>query len=163
MRKRGLRIGGHPVHPGLTDLPIGLFIGSLILDIVFLSTGDRMWWTFSFWTIAAGVVLVIPTAVTGLIDLLAVPRGHPAVRIGVYHLVANVSATALLAIGWFFRRADAQTVAYALSWVGIGVLLIGGWLGGSMVFRHGIGTEAYARGEEKPEEALRRPLEKVHR
>ncbi len=96
--KRGLRCFGHPVHPMLTHLPVGLLTTSPAWEAAGLFTGHASWWTVGFWVTAVGVATSVPAAVTGVIELLALSEEH-----------------------------RARDVA------------IGGWHGGHLVYREGIG------------------------
>ena len=63
-------IAGHPMHPILITLPIGLFVGTLLFDIVFWQTGRDAFATGALWLLGAGIVGAALAAVTGLIDFL---------------------------------------------------------------------------------------------
>ena len=47
---------GHPIHPMLVPLPIGLWIFSLICDLVFAANGNAQWQTTAFFTLGGGIV-----------------------------------------------------------------------------------------------------------
>jgi uncharacterized membrane protein len=76
--KNAPRLRGHSAHPPLTDFPIALLAISLVWDIVALSTGSDVWWQLAFWSQVAGLVAVVPTALTGFIEYIVLPEGHPA-------------------------------------------------------------------------------------
>ncbi len=142
---RKIRIAGPPVHPMLAGFPIALFTMSFIWEIVALL--DARWWLFSFWNLVAGLALAAPTVITGLIDHAAVPRGSPAEKTGLWHPSANFTALlsfggSLIAMGGPAPPASGRmTLALGLSAFGLAVIFAGGWLGGHLVFRHGVGVE----------------------
>ena len=47
-------IGGHPIHPMLVPLPIGLWVFSFVADLIFLWRGNPAWETVAFYTLAGG-------------------------------------------------------------------------------------------------------------
>lgn len=137
------KLFGHAIHPILIVYPLGLLSTAVIFDVIFLVTGNSMWATVSFWMIAAGVVGGLLAALFGLIDYLNIPNGTRAKRIGLLHGLTNVFVMALFAISWWLRAGDAAappTVALALSFIGVGAALLGGWLGGELVERLGVGV-----------------------
>jgi uncharacterized membrane protein len=118
---------GHPLHPGLTDLPIGFWTSAFLLDIL----GGQRAASASRTLIGAGVLSALPTAVTGLADLPTLPA--PKRRVAVVHAVSNSLATLLYVKSWSLRR------RHHLGGVGVGVVAataatVGGYLGGWMAF-----------------------------
>ncbi|MCL6646243.1 MAG: hypothetical protein K6U88_15010 [Dehalococcoidia bacterium] len=62
-------IAGHPIHPTLVAVPIGLFVWTLVSDIVFLARGrDQMWYDIAFWTGIAAIVTALVAALPGFGD-----------------------------------------------------------------------------------------------
>lgn len=134
---------GHPIHQMIIVFPLGLLPTSLVLDLITLANKDPRWSEFAFWLIAAGVVSGLVAAVFGLIDWLAIPPNTRAKSIGTLHGVGNVVVVGLFIVGWFLRRphpGDPGAIALALSFIGIGLALVTGWLGGELVDRLGIGV-----------------------
>lgn len=146
-----LRIAGHPVHPILTDFPVGLWALSFVWDIVAISTGNPLWWTISFWTMLVGLLMALPTAVTGLIDFTGIRDTDPARRTAILHMVLNVSVASLFLINLLLRGGSEPParpgLAVLLTGISVVILGLGGWFGGKLVFVHGIGTEKKAEAE----------------
>jgi uncharacterized membrane protein len=141
------KLFGHAIHPILIVYPLGLLSMAVIFDVIHLVTGNPTWATVSFWMIAAGIVGGLLAAVFGLIDYLNIPNGTRAKRIGLLHGLTNVLVVALFAVSWLLRRDTPEvppTLALALSFVGAGAALLGGWLGGELVERLGVGVAANA-------------------
>ena len=93
-------IKGHPIHPMLVGIPIGLWIFSLVADLVYkLGLGDESWARTAFLCIGGGIVGALLAAVPGLFDLLSLsdPRVK---RIGVLHMSVNLVAVALFVLVW---------------------------------------------------------------
>jgi uncharacterized membrane protein len=135
---------GHPIHPILIVFPLGLLITAVIFDVVNLVTGDATFATVSFWCIAAGIVGGLLAAVFGLIDWLYIPDGTRAKSIGLWHGLTNVAVVVLFAASWLLRRGDAayepSTLAFVLGLIGVGLGGLGGWMGGELVDRLGVGV-----------------------
>ena len=145
---KGARLFGHPVHPVLTDFPIALWSISLLSDVVGLWRGEAAYRQFAFWAIAVGLVIAVPAIVAGLIDYAAIPQGHPAIKGATWHMWVMLSAAiaygcSLIAhIGRFASSSFAIWMSIGSSAAGLVLLIIGGWFGGEMVFRYGIGSQS---------------------
>ena len=133
----------HPIHPILIPFPLGLLSASVVFDVVYLITGNGKWSEISFWMIAAGVIGGLAAAVFGLIDWLAIPSGTRAKSVGSWHGASNVMVVVLFVVSWLLR-ADASdqpgAVPIVRSFVGVGLVSLGGWLGGELVGRLGVGV-----------------------
>jgi uncharacterized membrane protein len=137
------KLFGHAIHPILIVYPLGLLSTGVIFDIIYLVTVNPTWATISYWMIAAGLVGGLLAAVFGFIDYLNIPNGTRAKRIGMLHGLTNVFVMVLFAISWVLRSGAPEaptTLALALSFVGVGAALLGGWLGGELVERLGVGV-----------------------
>ena len=137
------RIFGHAIHPILIVYPLGLLSAAVIFDVIYLVTANPTWTTVSFWMIAAGIVGGLLAAVFGLIDFLNIPSGTRAKRIGLMHGLINLGVMVLFIGSWLLRRDSPEvpsTAAFALSFIGVGAALLGGWLGGELVERLGVGV-----------------------
>lgn len=138
------KLFGHAIHPILIVYPLGLLSTAVIFDVIYLATGNSTWATVSFWMIAAGVVGGLLAAAFGLVDYVNIPSGTRAKRIGLVHGLVNVSVMVLFVLSWLMRYgvepAPPPTAALALSFVGAGAALLGGWLGGELVERLGVGV-----------------------
>jgi nitrite reductase/ring-hydroxylating ferredoxin subunit/uncharacterized membrane protein len=136
-RSRSLLSGtwlGHPVHPFLVATPIGCWTSAMVLDAVGQRQAART-------VIGAGVVSVVPTAITGLSDWADTAGAER--RVGLVHLAANTVATACYAVSYLQRRRDARA-GVLLAAVGAGVASAGGWLGGHLAYAMGVGVDTNA-------------------
>src|SRR5215210_6741694 len=137
------KLFGHAIHPILIVYPLGLLSAAVIFDVIYLVTGNPTWTTVSFWMIAAGIVGGLLAAVFGLIDYLNIPAGTRANRIGLLHGLTNLFVMILFIASWLLRRNSPEvpsTTAFALSFIGVAAALLGGWLGGELVERLGVGV-----------------------
>ena len=137
------KLFGHAIHPILIVYPLGLLSGAVIFDVIYLLTGNTTWTTVSYWMIAGGIIGGLLAAVFGLIDFLGIPSGTRAKRIGLLHGLTNLGVMILFIASWLLRANSTEvpsTSAFALSFIGVGAALLGGWLGGELVERLGVGV-----------------------
>jgi uncharacterized membrane protein len=138
-----LNISGHPVHPLMMTLPLGLIVCAVLFDLGAL-LGLGYLGQVGYWTLVAGLFAAILAVGAGLIDLWDVPAGAGKRRVVAYELV-NLGMIALFAIVCLGRvedQAGAPTAGIFL--VELLALSIGGygaWLGASMVREFRIGAE----------------------
>ena len=132
-------IAGHPLHPILITLPIGLFIATFLFDVVFWQTGRDAFATGALWLLGAGLVGAALAAVTGLVDFFGDERIR---NLGDawQHAIGNVIMV-LIQLFSFYQRYRYGTsavvpVGLVLSLISVLIMLFTGWKGGEMVFRH---------------------------
>jgi uncharacterized membrane protein len=135
---------GHPIHPPLTDATIGTYtfatVAAVLSKIGIAEPEAAQAWTLA---LIVGLVLTIPTALTGFADWVRLTRGTPLFRTATAHMIANLFATAffLIAIGAGYQDGIDGAVTdggLILTLVGFGALTLGGWLGGTIVFHYGM-------------------------
>jgi len=136
----------HPIHPMLVALPIGLWVFSLICDLVYVgeSVNNLFWRDVAFYTMTGGVVGALLAAVPGFIDYLSI-RDYSTRKTATAHMVLNLCIVALFIFNLGLRlnpTADSTVLTIALSAVGIVVLMVSGWLGGSLIYVHGVAVPA---------------------
>jgi uncharacterized membrane protein len=140
-----VKLLGHPVHPMLIVLPLGLFIAAVVFDALHLWLGSVNFPAVAYWNIAGGIMGGLLAAVFGLIDWLAIPSGTRAKRIGLLHGISNVIVVGLFAIVWWMRSNAVGTAPTTnVFLVEVGALVLGGvagWLGGELVDRLGVGVD----------------------
>ena len=135
---------GHPLHPPLTDATIGLYTGATAFAVLSkLGVSEENLATAWWLALVAGLVVTVPTALTGLADWLLISRGTPLWRTATMHLTAMVTATVFFLIAAVVGHGDYvdRTVgsgAFVLNLIGFGLLTLGGWLGGAIVFTYGM-------------------------
>lgn len=136
---------GHPLHPLLTDLPIGLWTSALVLD---LTGGERGRGGAEVLT-GAGILAALPTALAGANDL-ADTVGPPR-RVGVLHAVMNSAALVAFTASWAARRRGRHGAGVAFGLAGSAALSAGGFLGAHLAYGQGVGVNQTAF-ESLPEE-----------
>jgi nitrite reductase/ring-hydroxylating ferredoxin subunit/uncharacterized membrane protein len=125
---------GHPLHPLLTDLPIGFWTSAFVLDLVggkrARSAADRL--------VGFGVAAALPTAAAGLADWSEL--NQPERRTGMVHASANALATALYGLSLLARWRNRRTAGVVLGLAGASAATVGGFLGGHLSFRRASGV-----------------------
>ncbi len=130
----------HPLHPMLITLPIGLFVFSLVSDIIFLAGwGPPVWRDVAFYTLSGGLVTALIAAVPGLIDYASLPES-PVKKTATKHLLLNLSMVVVFLIDFLMRFQNPLNIGmpFALSVLGVALLGYAGWLGASLVHEHGV-------------------------
>jgi uncharacterized membrane protein len=147
-------IAGHPIHPMLVPLPIGLWVFSLVCDLIRVFGGtDPAWSTVALYCIGGGIVGALLAAVAGLIDLLSLPVGVMR-RTALIHMSINLVVVVLYVINLWMRAAtpDKLGTPFVLSLIAIGLLVVSGWFGGKMVYELGVAVDTTST-----EGTMRRP------
>jgi uncharacterized membrane protein len=136
---------GHPIHPMLIVLPLGLFIAAVVFDVLYLWQGAPTFASVAYWNIAVGIVGGLLAAVFGLIDWLAIPSGTRAKRIGLLHGASNVVVILIFAFVWLMRGnapdATPTMMLFVLEVVALALGSVAGWLGGELVDRLAVGVD----------------------
>ena len=138
-------IAGHPIHPMLVTLPIGLWVFSFVCDLAYaFGSGAPAWATVALYTMAGGIVGALLAAVPGFIDLLSLPP-EPR-KTALIHMTINLTIVVLYIINFWLRSrtADGPGPYIGLSLLAIILLVVSGWLGGKMVFVLGVGVSTSA-------------------
>lgn len=145
---------GHPFHASLVPVPIGAFVGVLVLDIVSKTADDGAGYARAA-TVLLGVGLVgaLLAAVFGFMDYSRLTKRTQVMRTATTHMVLNLVVVVAL-LGSFLGRlgSDARSTPtghLVLTAVALAVLAVSGWLGGKMAYHYGIrvadeGTQAEA-------------------
>jgi nitrite reductase/ring-hydroxylating ferredoxin subunit len=123
---------GHPLHPMLTDVPIGAWTAACLIDAL-PGTGPA-----ASTLIATGCAAAVPTAITGWADWSQLHGPHQ--RVGVVHAAANVVALGLFTASLGARMSGRHWRGKALSYAGFATAMAGGYLGGHLVFRQAAGA-----------------------
>jgi uncharacterized membrane protein len=142
---------GHPLHPPLTDLTIGTYSFATIaavLDITGLVDRNAAyaWWI----ALVVGLCSTVLTATTGFLDWIEIAWGSDVWKTATYHLTVMVSATVVFLVAAIvghhgYLHGDVTAGAFVLTALGFVLLTAGGWLGGAVVFVHGMRVEAAKR------------------
>lgn len=134
-------IAGHPIHPMLVTLPIGLWVFSLISDIIGMATARPDWFEIAYITLIGGLIGALIAAVPGMMDFGEVRsrHGRRAHRAVIVHLVLNILVTVLVAANIYLRTiSDQLELPIMMSFVSVILLAISAWFGGELVHVLGV-------------------------
>ena len=153
-------IAGHPIHPMLVPLPIGMWVLSFACDLAFVfGGGDPTWSTVARYAMAGGIIGALVAAIFGFVDVVSLPTEVR--RTGFTHMTINLIVVALFIINFWLRTRSPDNPGGLvwLSLVAILMLVVSGWLGGKMVYvlRVAVSEEPHsARSEREMHDATRR-------
>ena len=139
------RVGGVPIHALLAPLPIACFVLTLLSDLAYWKTASMQYANMSAWLLTVGLVVALFAVIAGLVDFLGEPRIRrlPAVYV---HAIGNAVALLLATANAFVHSRDAYTsvvpTGLALSALTVVILVVTGWLGWRLVYRHRVGVRA---------------------
>lgn len=128
---------GHPLHPLLTDATIGFLSSATLLDAA-SARGARRATRGADIAMGVGLLSSVGTAAAGLTDWQH--TSGEVRRVGAAHAMANGGATLCYIASLALRLSGARPAARKLSYAGFGILSVGGYLGGTLVFDHRVGT-----------------------
>ena len=140
---------GHPIHPAITDVPVGSWTAAVVLDAFEEITGRSEFGRAADAGIAIGLAGAVASALTGIVDWQA--TDGRARKIGFAHGLLNTVGALLFTGSLIARRRNDRSVGRALSTLGYTVALGSAYLGGKLVFSEGIGTD-HTIGQQFPEE-----------
>jgi len=138
-------VQGHPIHPMLVGFPIALWVAGFIFDLISARGSNTGLWAAGFYSIIAGCVMAVLAAVAGVVDwLYTVPPESSAKNRGAIHGGLNSLALLLfIYVAYRLGSPSSEPDGLTLLLMGIGVVIIAvsGWLGGTLVYRNQIGVD----------------------
>lgn len=138
-------IAGHPLHPMLVPIPIACFVLTFCTDLAYWKTANIQWANMSIWLLTAGLAVAALAAIAGLIDFLG-ERRIRALRNVWIHAIGNAIVLVLSIFNAFVHSRDAYTsvvpTGLILSGLVVLLLMVTGWNGWSMVYRHRVGVRS---------------------
>lgn len=138
-------VAGHPIHPMIIPFPIGLWVFSLLADLIYLWRGNPVWrdW-IAFYSLLGGIIGAALAAVFGIIDWLSITN-RTVKKVADWHARLNVIALLVFVASFYLRTTRGSawvsgsfTIPLALSIFGVILITISGYLGGELVFKHGV-------------------------
>ena len=154
---------GHPIHPPLTDVTIGVYTFATIAALADVTGISNNAATHGWWlALLFGLITTVVTALTGLADWLTLEWGSELWKTATFHMLAMVSATVFFGLAAIFghddfKRGDVTAGPFVLTVVGFGLLTLGGWFGGAVVYVHGMRVLSLVR---EPAERAASPVPK---
>ena len=138
----------HPIHPILIVFPLGLWIFAVLCYAIFLLSSVPVWRVVSLYAMGGGIVGGVLAAIPGTIDFLTLGKSRVQ-HIALTHMPSNTVALTIFVITFaLIILWEGHPVApFILSLFGLLAVGVGGWLGGSLVYEHGVGVECGQRQE----------------
>lgn len=138
-----VHLRGHPIHPMLVVFPVAFLSSALPADLMFVFHGAPFWAWLTLLLSAAGSLAGLVAAVIGAIDFFGIEGLRQ--RISAWsHAVAGLAVLALAvastALRWPDPAAAVWPVGLALSSAMFVLVMVAGWLGGTLSFKYGIGV-----------------------
>ena len=137
------QIAGHPLHPMLVPIPIACFVGTFLTDLAYWRTANLQWAVMSSWMLTVGLIVALFAVIAGLIDFLGDVRIRNLRALWI-HAVGNALALILSLFNVFIHSRDGYTsvvpTGLILSTLVVLILLVTGWNGWAMVYRHRVGV-----------------------
>lgn len=139
------RIRSHPIHPMLVAFPIGLWVTGFIFDLIGAASHEQGYFSASYYMVIAGCIGAALAAVAGVFDLFGAipPRSSGRSRGYLHGSLNSIALLVFIYVAWY--RGSPANVAdgFAIGCELVGVILIGisGWLGGTLVYRNQIGID----------------------
>lgn len=146
-----MAIHKHPIHPMIVVYPVALLSLVVVADVLYLLADDAFWARAGFWLNAVGLAIGIVAGLVGMADLLLirVVRRHVSAW---SHFIVAVMVLAVAAAGVWLRLPDHAAAVWpwglVLSSTLLLLVMVAGWLGGTLSFRHGIGVYGDEHGED---------------
>jgi uncharacterized membrane protein len=148
---------GHPIHPPLTDATIGAYTAATVMALASVvgiaeNSAAYGWWL----ALVIGLIVTALTALTGFADWLTLTWGSPVWWTATWHMGSMLTATVFFLIAALvghsgYSHGAVETGPFILTLAGFAFLTVGGWLGGAVVFVHGMRVLSLV--DEPPERA----------
>jgi nitrite reductase/ring-hydroxylating ferredoxin subunit/uncharacterized membrane protein len=150
--KSKAHIKSHPIHPILVNFPIAFFSGTLLFDALSYFTGNAGFCTTGQMMNLAGIITAAIAAVPGFIDFLfTVPPNSTGKKRAAQHGILNVIVLLLFVMIFYYRQTanSNKLTMLAFETAGVAILVVSGWMGGTLVHRNQIGIDIRYAGAGK--------------
>lgn len=135
---------GHPLHPAITDVPVGAWSAAAALDVYEALTGDETLAPGADACVKLGLVSAVGAALSGMADWQHTSKN--ARRVGIVHALLNIAATGFYITSWLQRRNDDREAARVSGFFGFAIVMASAWLGGTLIYDEKVGVDHAQRG-----------------
>lgn len=153
------RIKNHPLHPILVSFPIALFTGAFLLDLIAFFNFDSSFKQAAVYAEIGGIISAPLAAIAGVIDYhFTVPPHSSAKKRATKHAFINTAMYIVFVVAFVLRTYTLTEFVYivALELLGLALIGIAAWLGGTLIVRNQIGIDhRYAEAGKWREETIR--------
>lgn len=136
---------GHPLHPAIVHVPLGLWTGACAIDlVVWYSPGRDVLPALALYAVCLGLAAAVAAVPTGVADWASIKKEKPAWKIGVFHMLVNLVATLVWSVNLGIRLSAYRTgesmpqAVLVTSLIATALIFIGGYLGSLLVFDRGV-------------------------
>ena len=135
---------GKPSHAPLTDVSVGAYtVGVAMLVVGALGFEEEAMAKGALLAISGGLIVAVPTSLTGLLDWADIAKGTSKRKIANFHLAVMLAATAVFAVAWLAQRpgyleGEVTALGLLLGVVAFSLLVVGGTLGGALAYVYGV-------------------------
>lgn len=137
-------IAGHPLHPMMIHFPVAALLGLVASDLAYLWLGDPFWARASLWLAGVGAFGGWVASLAGLVDLLTVRS----IRLKITawcHAIMAVMMLSTASLNWLLRyvgpEQGMERWGLYLSLLTAGMIAVAAYLGGRLVYEHGVGVD----------------------
>lgn len=141
-----MKLFGHPVHPLLIHFPTALLPMDLALSLLSYTKNEVAFSLAGFYCLVGGVVMGIAAVLTGLLDLLQIPKANKeAMALAIYHGFLNGLLLSIFGIiaykSWqAYPQLEVPTKAMLITkTILVFSLFAGNYMGGKLIYKHRIG------------------------
>jgi uncharacterized membrane protein len=144
------RLFGDPTHPAVVHFPLALYPAAVLFDVLAFTRSDGSLYTHgAFILMLAATLGAVGAMVTGFAQLPGIVPESPAWNVAILHMSVQMGAACLFVVSILLRLrhvddAHPPIAAFICAIAGTAILFYGGWLGGRLVFSHGVGMDAGA-------------------
>ena len=150
--KSRANIKSHPIHPILVTFPIAFLFGTAVLDTIAIIRGSDFFWLMGFYMEMGGIAFGLLAAIPGIIDYkYTLPEKSSAKKRGATHGLLNTTAIILFSIALYLKYDGdySPLVILSIEIVGVAILSVSGWMGGTLVYRNQAGVDVRYAGAGK--------------
>jgi uncharacterized membrane protein len=146
------RFAGDPTHPAVVHFPLALYPAALLFDVLaYVMHSGSLYTHGAFVLTLAATVMAVVAIATGFAQLSDIAPDSPAWKMAILHMTVQISAGCIFLVSLLLRLhhvddAHPPVAAVVCAVIGVVVLFYGGWLGGHMVFTHGVSVEPQGGG-----------------
>jgi uncharacterized membrane protein/nitrite reductase/ring-hydroxylating ferredoxin subunit len=135
-------VKGHPLHPILIPFPIAFLIGTFVFDLLFVIKGNESFWQTGKYLEIAGIITALIAAIPGAVDYFTiVPPQSSGKKRASLHALINIALVIVFAVAYCLRDSTDSTIVIGIEGLGVIMLFVSGWLGGTLVYRNQIGVD----------------------
>lgn len=165
---------GHPLHPQLVELPLGMLPFSLVMDLMHYATGKESYADAAYYSMVGGYLTSLAAGAAGAGDYFTIPPKSQSKKVANLHATVNLGIVGLYSLNLLLRRGRKPPTGLLptfLSLLGTAGLVVSGWFGGELVYELGMrvkpvmegdtSSELKLPGDRKVEEAFKQVEERL--